>query len=42
MSGSLDDGVTFRLGGTAGSPVVGCLMTTATTGETAAGVSVQH
>jgi hypothetical protein len=39
MSGSLDDRTAFRLGGTAGNPVVGCRVTTATTGETAVGVS---
>ena len=39
MSGFLDDGTAFRLGGTDGKPVIGFRMATATTGETAAGVS---
>jgi hypothetical protein len=42
MSGFLDDGTAFRLGGTDGKPVVGFRMATATTGETAAGVSAHH
>ena len=42
MSGFLDDGTAFRLGGTAGKPGVGHGIAIATTGETAAGVSAHH